>query len=573
MSAIGNNLTQTSTLAAFLASPPEVAQTKDLAPSTQTGVATTGMGALAGAQISVGTAAAAPQPMAIADLPPVVQSAAQGVKLQPAAAQQAMFARPAARPQPTPQISALYAPRPGGVATNAQVLHALHAQEKAAGTKLSPKEITGYVALGEQAFHAISQAPTGVGKLLGAVVVNSVNPPVLLTPNLEVSRAIAWYVAACAVQQAVDQPGAGDGKGGAEQTSKAGSVFQDPDNAVYNFLQQSPLAYSRVSPHGSGPSAGTGQLGMEDYDRRLPGKNGAIVFGKQGAAGKEEMFFQLERSGRPEVSTSAQRVDDQGQGRASGLRAFVRRIQNAIGYVLGRLLGAQEASRPVDLHPRSPHLENAHGGLKTLLGESAKAQGVLKPYSPVGTTGTHTIPGSIYGETPKDWNRNGIVIDGTAYPGRGRAGNIPSHENGQQSTLEQACSAFEQACGNNPVAANWISRFAHQGIYGPMLDYLRMESLGTAGGGLSVDGVPSLAVHSLPGGAVELRLDYLYQNSAANPRPPNAEGEAVHLDARARLHATVTLRFENLDTYTADKAPVPVISKPLTYTTSNFDKA
>lgn len=542
-----------------------------LVPATQVGVAQNGLGALAGAQISVGSGSAAPQPAAIEDLPPVVQSAAQGVPLQPAAARQALFARPAARPQPTTQIAALYVPRPGGVATNAQVLQTLHAQEKAAGTNLSPREITAYVALGEQAFHAISLVPTGVGKRLGAVVVETVNPPVVLTPNLEVSRALAWYVAACAVHQG--QQHAADGKAGEEGLpSKAGSVFQDPHNAVYQFLQDSPLAYSRVSPHGGGSSASGGQLGIEDYDRRLPGKSGAIVFGKQ----QGTMLLRLERSGRPELSTSAQRVDDLGQGRASGWRALLRLIQNSLDYVLGRLPGAQETGRPVDLRPSSAHLDKVHGDCVALEGRAAKAQGVLTPYAPENTSGTHTIPAGVYAEAPKDWNRNGIAINGTAYPGTGRPGHIPSHANGQPSTLEQACSAFVQACGDNPVAADWISRFVHQGLNKPILDYLAMESLGTVGAGqMVIGGTQSYAVHSLPGGAVEVTIDYLYQNSADEPKPllDSLNSGIVQMDAQARLQASVTLRFDDLDSYTPDKAPVPVISKPLTYTTSEFHQA
>lgn len=546
---------------------PPAVESATVAPATQAGVAHNGSGAMAGAQISVGIAGAAPQPAAMEDLPPVVQPAAQGVPLQPAAARQSLFARPALRPQPTTQIAALYVPRPGGVATNAQVLQALHAQEKAAGTNLSPKEITAYVALGEQAFHALSQAPTGVGKRLGAVVVDTVDPPVVLTPNLEVSRAIAWYVAACAVQQR-----AADGKAGEGESSKAGSVFQDPHGAVYQFLQDSPLAYSRVSSHGSGPSASAGQLGIEDYDRRLPGKSGAIVVAKQQGA----MLLRLERSGRPEFSTSALRMDDLGQGRASGWRALVRLVQNSLDYVLGRLPDARETGRPVDLRPRSAHLDQAHGDCVALEGRAAKVQGVLTPYEPENTAGKHTIPAGVYAEAPKDWNRNGIVINGTAYPGTGLPGHIPSHANGQPSTLEQACCAFVQACGGNPVAADWISRFVHQGLSKPILDYLAMESLGTVGAGqMVIGGAQSYAVHSLPGGAVEVTIGYLYENSSEAPKPllDSLSFALVHMDAQARLQASVTLRFEHLDSYTADKAPVPVISKPLTYTTSDFHRA
>ncbi|MFC7207577.1 hypothetical protein ACFQOZ_13245 [Comamonas endophytica] len=325
-----------------------------------------GTGALQGHQIGVGDSGSPPQPAASQQLPRAVQAAVVGVQLQvpqTPQARQAILTRAAAQPQPLPSKSSLYAPQPGGLATNAAVLEKLQAHAKAAGTDLTPKEIAGYVALGEHAANALQQPATALARQLGEVVVNTVNPPVVLTPNMETARGISWYIAACAAQQDVNQQATGsaamvNGKEVSNLTVKGAFVFNDPNNAIYKFLQSSPLAYSRISSHFHERSASDGmigsrpeQRGIEDYDRRLPGQNGAMLFDKlKGAPGKEEMFLKFEHTGYPEVSTSAQRVDDQGQGLASGWRALGRKIAHALSFIQTRFEGAMGVNRKEHVH-------------------------------------------------------------------------------------------------------------------------------------------------------------------------------------------------------------------------------
>lgn len=644
-----------------------------------------GTGPMQGLQLCVGTSGATPQSMALNRLPLAVQTALEGVKLP-------------ARPQPLPPTAALYVPRSGGLATNPAVLAKLEAHALAAGTNLNREkireEIAGYVALGEHAVHALQQPATALARRQGeTAVVHTVNPPVVLSPNMETARGISWYVAACAAQQDVNQQATGsavvvNGQEVTNLTVKGAFVFKDPGNAIYNFLQSSPLAYSRISTHFHERSASEGRIGsrpeqrgIEDYDRRLPGQNGAMLFDKlKGAPGKEEMFLKIESKGFPDVFGSSKRVDDQGMGRGTRWQALKRWLGHGINYVKSLLPESQNADRKEHVHKGlletsvhkpfmqvvktaenlglatgarpsaheklakkmglpylertladlkktigalpelssqhldllnrlvqaqaailtakaelgaqsdhlgierqgaethvdlKPHLEAAHKDLVTLSPDMRSPLGLLEPYDPAGSImGEHTIPAGVNFTAVKDWNRTGIAVNFTVYPGQGRPGNVSSHQAGKSSTLELGCNAFVQACGNNPVAAEWISRFAHQGLAVPMLQYLQKESLGTAGADVLVSsGMLTFSIDTLPNGSVDVTMNYRYQNSAEDPKPLLIAGEIRDMNDQASLSASVTLRFDNPSTYTSTQVPVPVISAPLTYNTSHFSPA
>lgn len=348
------------------AEPYQAPATADWASDTEPGrayEAKDGMGALKGLQIGWGDGGAVPEQGGPSQLPPAVQMAAAGVQLQVPAttqAKQAASMRPAAQPQPLPCAAALSVPRPAGLATNTAVLKALHDHAMASGTVLSPEEIKGYVALGEHAVDAIRQPSTPLSRRLGEVVVHTVNPPVVLSPNMETARAISWYVAACAAQQDVNQKATGsdamvNGEVVTNLTVKGAYVFKDPGNAIYNFLQSSPLAYPRVSTHFNERSASGGRMfwkpeqrGIEDYQRRLPGQNGSMLFDKlQGAPGEEEMFLKFESVGTP---TSAQTKNVQDKSGSSLGQALWRWIQHAVHFIESRSAAALGVDRKEHVH-------------------------------------------------------------------------------------------------------------------------------------------------------------------------------------------------------------------------------
>lgn len=614
-----------------------------------------------------------------------------------------------------PDLSPLCIPEPGTLATNPAVLDALLVHAQDAGTELSREAIQKYVALGERVVRAIEQTgaqdsqeevpldgaqeavdATGQSRA-GRVQRLKLTTPaggVELTPNQEVTRAISWYVVACAAQQDANQKATGmarmiDGKEVSDLSISGSYMFKDPGHAIYRFMQSSPLAYSRISTHFNETSASAkdywgnaDQRGIEDYDRRLPGQNGTILFDQlQGDEGQALMFIKFESEGMPHVSTSAQRIDDMGRGSASPAMAWQRVIAHSLSFIRTRLespppgverkehvykgilrpvahdpfmqvvsraeklgllepemnsrlhaRGSQERGFPhletiltqvkakieglaertsehddlqaelvqleaalqlvkaqlgmqsdaldivrrgaethVDLSPPRAHWQAQQRSFQHLEGDLAQAQGVLQPY--LLSSGDHQIPAGVHAATAQDWRLHGIEINGKAYPGEGRAGWTASGVDGSGSSLEQACSAFVQACGGNLVAADWISRFAQQRLALPLLSYLQEESLGSVGEGIDLSaGLLTLKVNSLPQGAVEVVLDFKYENQEEAPidvrRVP--DDTTLEMDEKARLQASVALRFENLASFTAAQAPVPVISKPLTYSTSYF---
>lgn len=639
-----------------------------------------------------------PESGSIDSLPLAVQRVALEVQLQPALPAQTS-ARVAQQPSVS-DLTPLCLPRPGSLATNAAVIEALEAHAQAADTAIARDAIVRYIALGECAVREIQKlAAEGTG----ADAANA-GPPkaswpsvmgVTLTPNLEVIRAISWYVVACAAQQDANQrTGQPRLIGGREVTdlSIGGSyMFKDPNRAIYHFMNSSPLAYPRISTHFNERSEGAlnswgqaDQRGIEDYDRLLPGENGTVLFDQlKDVSGHQVMFVKFEHAGVPPVDRSAQMVDEHGSGSAPFYRAAERMISHALSFIWTRfaavpegerkehvykgplkkevhlpfmelieaaqkmgllsadmtakehekrtqerglphlidtlaqlkenidnlpsnteeqkqlgqsldklreaienvtqVLGAQSnhlqitrrgAETHVDMAPPNAQLEKAKKKLTTLEGDAASPPGPLEPYELEVSAVKYRIPAGVHADTAREWATHGIEINGVAYRASNPSDRVAHGVEGTMSTLEQACEAFVAACGNNPMAAEWISRFARQALAEPLLEYLRGESLGTVGPDMDLSlGRRNLSIRRQEDGAVELSLDFSYENSEDAPvEVRNAKTNVVvQLDKQAQLHASVTLRFEGLGNITAQQAPQPKISKPLTYTTSNFE--
>lgn len=255
-----------------------------------------------------------------------------------------------------PDLSSLYVPEPGSLATNPEVRDALFAHAQAAGTALSRETIQKYVALGERAVRAIEQPATETGQPLTQAL------GVVLTPNIEVVRAICWFVVACAAQQDVNQQASGVPRmiGTQEITdlSIAGSyVFNDPNHAIYDFMQKSSLSGGRVSTHfneiSASPLSFVGQpwqSGIEDFERRLPGENGALLFDRlEGEAGQKWTFMKFENAGVPTLS-NAWTADDRGQGRGSFWEIGHRLMSHAVSFAQTRHAGEGDVNRKEHVH-------------------------------------------------------------------------------------------------------------------------------------------------------------------------------------------------------------------------------
>lgn len=316
-------------------------QGEDLSAPTHacTGVAVNGTGALQGQQISVPVSTAAPEPGDGAGLPPQVQH----VLAQP---EEDLHRQMHAQLQPPPDLKPLSVPRPLSLATNARVIGMLEAHALAAHTCLERHEIVAYVALGERALRAIEQIRTGAGRESTPMPMRLSLAGGTLTPNLEVMRAISWYLVACAAQQDANREAQGVCNQIGDQlitdlTISGSYVFKDPHHALYDFMNHYPGVYSRISTHFNerSESARSGsqadQRGIEDCENRLPGENGSILFDKltQG-----EIFFKFEHAGMPTM-TSAGEVDDLGKGGASTQQVLQRVASHSMSSTFSRRPG------------------------------------------------------------------------------------------------------------------------------------------------------------------------------------------------------------------------------------------
>lgn len=202
---------------------------------------------------------------------------------------------------------------------------ALDAARGKLGSQVSKEDIVKYVAMGERVVHALSNAPEG-SRRDRAELKDIHGQTVGVRANLEVTRAISWYLQAKAL---VDNTGHGDGA-----FLKSGAMIaKDPGNKLFDFLASSNNTYGRVSTHMKERSesrpqgadlnvlntawkggfdgmvfAGLGgqplQYGIEDYENRFPSKGGSLLFDKlkpSGGANDEvpELYLKWEEVGTP----------------------------------------------------------------------------------------------------------------------------------------------------------------------------------------------------------------------------------------------------------------------------------
>lgn len=579
----------------------------------------------------------------------------------------------------------------GTLASNPAIMEKLLDHATATGAHLSRTQIQEFVAMGEHIVKALQTPAQGAARLLGHVV-TSVTPHVQISPNMESARAVSWYLAACAAGQDVAQEASGvqrslNGAPVKDLTTKGAYVFQDRNNAIFNFLASSPLAYRRPSTHFNAQSAtplqangALRQFGIEDFQRQLPGEGGAMLFDKlQGAPGQERMFLKLEHTGYPPLAGRAGRIDNNNEGQGNLIRTFGRKVQHACSFVHSTISGIKSklglSSTPNEIdrkehvykgilassiyrpfiqvmqtaqklgldntllkqHEQSceqqgmphieqslQHLQNTIGQLpsptqsqlallyqlnlvqadiaraKTELGAQTNHLGlerkgaethldlsanpardmfdkaatqltsVLRAPALTQASTTHiptglNIPAGIAKQAFEDWHRSGITINGTHHPGNGAA------VNPLQLNIATAMQAFLQACGNNTIAAEWMSRFLNQQLFSAVLDFLATQELGSSGSDLRLGGLEtSIAVQTLANGDVEASINFSFDSNQSPVAIHQTTGNPVTLPPNAQLQGNFALRFENLQSYAVNSPPTPVISQPLECTQSGF---
>lgn len=179
----------------------------------------------------------------------------------------------------------------------------------------------------------------------------------------------------------------------------------------------------------------------------------------------------------------------------------------------------------------------------------------------------YTIPAGIDRQASKDWHRDGITINGQHHPGHGSTGSNPHNLN-----LSTSSAAFIQACGNNTIASEWISRFLNQQLSVPILNFLSDQDFGSPyGSGLLFNGLqPTLDVQTLPNGSLEATVNFTFAASTTPMVMNKNTSQPVTLPPNAKIQGSFTLRFDNLASYNAATPPIPTMSQPLRCTHAGF---
>lgn len=585
------------------------------------GVAFTGRGALEGQQIAVPLSGESPEAGDVARLPPQVQQALQQSGGDGRAQMQT-------RLEPAADLSPLYVPRPLSLAANGRVIEMLQAHALAAGSVLSSDQIAGYVALGEHALHAIAQIRSPQGQESAPMPTQlPVAGGLFLSANQEVMRAISWYVVACAAQQDVNRQAEGithqiDGKTITDLTIAGAYVFKDTHHAIYDFMNHYPAVYSRISTHFNERSdsallayGNAVQRGIEDYQQRLPGEGGTILFDKLKGG---EIFFKFEHSGMPTMA-SAGKVDDQGQGGAGSYGVAQRVGSHSLSFLWTRMypspgverkehvykgllenavhrpflvlvrqaqsLGLLEAQGTPDQYAKQsknqglPYLEQVLDQLEAKLTEAeptpeqeelrqslmALQSRIFGVKDTLGAQSNHLGIVRRGAETHVDLNPANLDLQraqqGFVRPGGTSNAELPS------------LTRLEEICDGDAAAASWLSRFASQMSAAPLRDYLRNELLGAAGSGVElIGGTETLAIAREAQG-VELQWDFAYRKQDDVPLQIRRKDTLWTMRDDATLEASIRLRFEGLDAFDAGRPPVPAVIQPLACSVQNFELA
>lgn len=234
-------------------------------------------------------------------------------------------------------VEALATPRQGSVLGDERVVAKLLEHAKNTGQRVTESEIREMVATGENIAKAL-QGPGG-DKIPLKVTIDGKEHTV--ESNTFTARAVGWYMMAQAGKQDVER---GGGKT-SDMVTSGSFVMKDPGNRMYNFLNSAPTAASRMSTHfaervghtekhkigGLIPSGKPSQRGIEDYQSKMPGQGGTMLFDKlkPGTDGKEELFVKFEGGGCPPYFQV-----EKNQGLGTGICRFFSALDRNVGHAM-----------------------------------------------------------------------------------------------------------------------------------------------------------------------------------------------------------------------------------------------
>lgn len=205
-------------------------------------------------------------------------------------------------------------PIEGSVLEKETVVTRLLSHAQATGSKVTEAEIRSMVATGERIASALRE-PVGDegGGLPLKVDVDGQTHTV--QAGVYTARAVGWFMMAQAASQDATRSALDPRSSTSDMPTNGSFVMKDPDNRMFDFLNSSPTAASRMSTHfeerlghtdkhalvGLIPTSKASQRGIEDYQSKMPGQGGTMLFDKMKADsdGVKELFVKFEGGGCP----------------------------------------------------------------------------------------------------------------------------------------------------------------------------------------------------------------------------------------------------------------------------------
>ena len=210
-----------------------------------------------------------------------------------------------------PAVNDMAKPMAGSVLEKDGVVDLLVKHAKATGSKVTQGEIRSMVSTGERIANAL-KGEGGDGLPLQVTVDANSHT---LQAGVYTARAVSWFMMAQAASQDASRLANNPLDTTSDMPTNGSFVMKDPDNRMFNFLNSSPTAASRMSTHfeerlghtdkhaivGLIPSGKAGQRGIEDYQSKMPGQGGTMLFDKmrEGSDGVKELFVKFESGGCP----------------------------------------------------------------------------------------------------------------------------------------------------------------------------------------------------------------------------------------------------------------------------------
>ncbi len=206
-------------------------------------------------------------------------------------------------------------PMAGSVLEKETVVTRLVSHAQATGSKVTEAEIRSMVATGERIASALREPVDdhGGGELPLKVTVDGQTHTV--QAGVYTARAVSWFMMAQAASQDATRFAQDPSSSTSDMPTNGSFVMKDPDNRMFNFLNSSPTAASRMSTHfeerlghtdkhalvGLIPTSKASQRGIEDYQSKMPGQGGTMLFDKMKADsdGVKELFVKFESGGCP----------------------------------------------------------------------------------------------------------------------------------------------------------------------------------------------------------------------------------------------------------------------------------